>query len=305
MAKNEKSSIKVRDLYPVADKPYGVYSRLDEYLNLLMNALKVERTDGKPFGFAEETFAKKALLNGSVGYDKITDKFYYVAGNNVDEYGNPTKLELITANGRSFTRNAYYKPSDDGAYYIKALPCELSMIDLIRETTDFMTSCDVAIRQNVEACKTPYIVVCKNDELRLSYWQAIQQKQNGQAVVLVSEELGDGLKAISIATTPLFEDFARIRDTERDELLTKLGILTANTDKKERVQSAEVNASLGQATDYIYMLIDTFNKQMESYGLPFEMSFNGSMEEIYIDGEEAEESEVDVSDADGKEPTND
>lgn len=295
---NEKSSVKVRDLCPVEQKPYGVYSRLDEYLNLLMNALKIERTDGKPFGFQEETFAKRRLLEGSVGYDKITDKFYNVAGSNVNEYGNPKSLTLTTDNGKSFVRKASYEPKDDGAYILKALPCDLSMVDLIQETTDFMTSCDVAIRQNVEACKTPYIVVCKNDDLRLSYWQAIQQKQNGQAVVLVSEELGDGLKAISIATTPLFEQFARIRDTERDELLTKLGILTANTDKKERVQSAEVNASLGQASDYIYMLIDTFNKQCESYGLPFEMSFNGSMEEIYINNEE---SEADVTDTDGKE----
>lgn len=212
---------------------------------------------------------------------------------------------MITANGKSFVRPASYDGNEDGAYLIKALPCELSMVELIKETTDFMTACDVAIRQNVEACKTPYIVVCKNDDLRLSYWQAIRQKQDGQAVILVSEELGDGLKAVDISTAPLFEQFARIRDTERDELLTKLGILTANTDKKERVQSAEVNASLGQATDYIYMLIDTFNKQMDAYAMPFVMKFNGSMEEIYIDGgEEAEENignDIDVSDADRKE----
>lgn len=297
-----KNSVKLRDLAPVEPKPYGVYSRLDEYLNLLMNALKIERTDGEPFGFEKETFVKKALLNGSVGYDKITDQFYYVAGADVNEYGNPKNLKFKTANGKSFTRVASYEPKDDGAYYIKALPYDMTMVDLVRETTDFMTACDVAIRQNVEACKTPFIVVCKNDELRLSYWQALKQKQDGQAVLLVNEDLGEGLKAINISVNPLFEQFARIRDTERDELLTKIGILTANTDKKERVQSAEVNASLGQATDYIYLLIDTFNKQAETYELPFEMSFNGSMESIYIDGEE-EGNDIDISDADasGKE----
>lgn len=302
MAKTDKT--KIRDLYnPVGEKPYGVYSRLDEYLNLLMNALTIDRTDGEAFGFQEETFAKRALLNGQAGYDKITGKWYFVAGQDVNEFGNPTKLTLITANGKSFVRPASYDKNEDGAYLIRALPCDLSMVELIRETTDFMTACDVAIRQNVEACKTPYIVVCKNDELRLSYWQAIRQKQDGQAVILVNEELGDGLKAVDISTAPLFEQFARIRDTERDELLTKLGILTANTDKKERVQSAEVNASLGQATDYIYMLIDTFNKQMEAYALPFVMKFNGSMEEIYIDGdaEEKTDNDIDVSGVDRKE----
>ena len=63
------------------------------------------------------------------------------------------------------------------------------------------------------------------------------------------------------------------------------------------MQSAEVNASLGQASDYIYLLIDNFNKQCEAYGLPFKMIFNGSMEEIYLnDGEDVAQEDVDVND---------
>ena len=166
---------------------------------------------------------------------------------------------------------------------------------LIKETTDFMTNCDVAMRQNLEACKTPYIVVCKNEDLRLSFEQALQQKVLGQACIIVSEDLGDGLKAVDVGVNYLIDKFAEARDTERDTLLTKLGILTANTDKKERVQSAEVNANLGQASDYIYLLIETFNKQCKTYDLPFKMVFNGSMEEIYInDGNDIDE--VDVND---------
>ena len=33
------------------------------------------------------------------------------------------------------------------------------------------------------------------------------------------------------------------------------------------------------------MLIDAFNKQMQDYDLPFKMSFNGSMEELYEEQE--------------------
>ena len=59
--------------------------------------------------------------------------------------------------------------------------------------------------------------------------------------------------------------------------------MTNSIEKRERVQSAEVNATIGQATDYIYLLIDTFTKQCETYGLDFEMVLNGSLEEIYVD----------------------
>lgn len=289
---------KIKDLNPVSIcRANGVYSRFEEYFNLLMNAVKVVSAQGKtPINYEEETFLKRGLFeNGAMGYDKITKRWYYVYGLGLNDDGNPTELCLVTANGKTFTRPAYYDNKDDGAYKVDALPINMSMAQLIKATTDFMINCEMAMTQNLEACKTPYIVVCKNENLRLSFETALQQKQTGQAVVVVSEDLGDGLKAVDIGVTYLVDRFAEARDTERDTLLTKLGILTANTDKKERVQSAEVNASLGQASDYIYMLIDNFNKQCDSYGLPYKMVFNGSMEEIYLNDNDGD-GDIDVND---------
>ena len=281
---------KVRDLNPARrDRPYGTFSRYNEYLNLLLNAVKIiDKGSGETLPFVEETFAKRALVeNGSVGYDKLTKRWYYVFGEGLDEYGKPTQLVLVTANGKAITRKAYYDKDEDGAYEILGLPVPtITLGAIIEETTDFMQNCDVAMRQNLEACKTPYIVVCRDENLRLSFDTALQQKQLGQAAIVVNEELGDGLKAISVNTNFLVDKFEQVRDAERDTLLNKLGILTSNVNKRERVQSAEVNATLGQATDYIYMFIDTFNKQMEAYAIPYEMQFNGSMEEIYLDGED-------------------
>lgn len=292
---------KIKDLNPVGRKPYGVYSRFDEFFNLLLNSVKIVYKDTqKEINFAEEDFVKKCLFdNGSVGYDLITKQFYMVAGEGVNKYGDPKSLILTTADGKVFSRPAFYEPSSIGAYKINALPTHMTMSGLIKEVTDFMENCDVAIRQNLEACKTPYIVICKNKDLQLSLQHAIEEKQKGQAVILVSEELGDGLKSVDIGVDFLCKEFMEVRDTEVDKLLTKLGIMTANTDKKERVQSAEVNANIGQASDYIYLLIDTFNKQTESYGLNYEMQFNGSLEEIYLTDNEENENEiidVDVND---------
>lgn len=289
---------KIKDLNPISIcRANGVYSRFEEYFNLLMNAVKVVSAQGEAsINYEEETFLKRGLFeNGSMGYDKITKKWYYVYGLGLNDDGDPTELCFVTANGKTFTRPAYYDNKDDGAYKVDALPINMSMSQMIKATTDFMINCEMAMTQNLEACKTPYIVVCKNENLRLSFETALQQKQTGQAVVVVSEELGDGLKAVDIGVTYLVDRFAEARDTERDTLLTKLGILTANIDKKERVQSAEVNATLGQASDYIYMLIDNFNKQCDSYGLPYKMVFNGSMEEIYLNDND-DDGNIDVND---------
>lgn len=287
---------------------YGVYNRYTEYFNLLMNALEIDsESTGERINYAVETFIKKSLLEmSSVGYDKILDEWYYVYGQGIDQLGNPTMLTFVTANGRTFYRNACYDDREDGAYKIDALPVSMSMSALIKETTDFMSNCDLAMRQNLEACKTPYVVVCKNPDIRLSLEQAIQEKKLGQAVLIVSEQLGDGLKAVDISVEYMVDKFGQARDNENQILLTKLGILTANTDKKERVQSAEVNASLGQASDYIYMIIDTFNKQMETYKIPYVMKFNGSMEEIYLDDNEKKDViDVDVNDAEKEGEAND
>lgn len=301
---------RVCDLNPHGKGPYGTFSRYSEFLNLLINAVKIiDKGSGKPLPFVVETFVKQALFeSGAAGYDKITKQWYYVYGEGLDEYGKPTKLNLVTANGRVLRRKAYYDGDRDGAYEILGLPIpNLTMGAVIKETTDFMVNCDVAIRQNLEACKTPYIVVCRDDNLRLSFDTALQQKQLGQAAIVVSEELGDGLKAININTPYLCDKFREARDAERDTLLNKLGILTSNVGKRERVQSAEVNATLGQASDYIYLLIDTFNKQCETYALPFEMQFNGSMEEIYLQGDEPQTNpadDTDVNDVEKGQETN-
>lgn len=300
------SDKKIKDLNPYGFAPYGVYNRYEEYFNLLMNAVKIIKKtndeEGDQLNYAVETFVKTQLFeDGAVGFDSMTaltnentEGWYIVEGVGINELGNPLQLILRSRNGLvSYTRQASYKAKEDGAFIIKALPNGLAISKVIKETTDFMTNCDVAMRQNLEACKSPYIVVCKNEDLRLSYEQAIQQKQSGQAVVLVSEELGDGLKAVNVACEFLVDRFSEVRDKERDTLLNKLGIMTANINKKERVQSAEVNATIGQATDYIYLLIDTFNKQMESYNLPYEMKLNGSLEDLYVG--DLDDEDVDVN----------
>ena len=72
-----------------------------------------------------------------------------------------------------------------------------------------------------------------------------------------------------------------MRDNARDDLLNKLGIISSNDMKKERVQARELDASIIQSTDYIYSLVDSFNKSCVAYDLPYKMVFNGTLEEMY------------------------
>ena len=54
---------KIKDLNPVGLKPYGVYSRFEEYFNLLMNAVKVVSAQGsEALNYEQETFLKRGLF---------------------------------------------------------------------------------------------------------------------------------------------------------------------------------------------------------------------------------------------------
>ena len=102
------------------------------------------------------------------------------------------------------------------------------------------------------------------------------------------------MQATKIGVEFLADKFVELREGERDRLLKKLGIVTDIT-KGERVQTSEVNANVCQASDYIYMMIDTFNMQCEQFGLPFKMKANGTFEELYTDNEQAEQSQEDIN----------
>lgn len=281
MAQTQKTP-KIKNLNPFTN-PFkqqlinGSQDLYVEYKNLLMNAITI-----RGLKYDVEVFVKNSLIEcGAVGYDRMTNKWANVYGEGLNELGNPTTLTFVFRNGTNYQRLADYFPSERGAYKIDALPINYALGIMIKKTTNFMEKCDVAINQNIDATKTPYIVVSKNKDLQLTIEQAIQQQQQGKPVIIVSEDVGEALKTVNTNVEYIADKLLTIRDIERDKLLNKLGIMSANINKRERVQVGEVNATVGQCMDYIYLLIDTFNKQMVTYGLPFKMELNGSLEELY------------------------
>lgn len=278
---------KVRDLNPAGSCRVDLY--YDEFLNIVYNALSITKKNNKPLNYIEEQFIKNQLIeNGKVGFDKINDEWAKVVGVGRDKLGNPTTLRFYFLNGIGYTREASYEPKASGAYILYALPAKNALAPIIKRTTEFMTSCDDGIAQNVDAIKTPYIVSVKDEATRLSIETAVQEKQTGQAVIIVNADLSEGLKATNVAVDYVADKLLEIRDKERDHLLNKLGTMSANINKKERVQVGEVNATTGQVIDYIYTLVDTFNKQCDSYELDFKMELNNSLEELYMNEDQKE-----------------
>ena len=279
-----KGRVKLKDLNPPNN--YLLRSDYEEYIAMAINSIKIDCTDPNiQFGYLEEDFIKRELIKSNiVGYDRLTNQWAIVYGFGINNYWRPTRLTFVLPTNRaSFTRPASYEPDPIGAYFIKGLPANVSFNDIISKATDFMALCDNVIVQNLGAVRTPYVVVAESKEMQLSLLQAVQERQQGEPVVVVGKPLAKSLEGVQTYTEYIADKVETLKDQRRDQLLNKIGTMTANINKRERVQVGEVNATVGQCEDYIYMLIDNVNRQFTEYGLPFEMKLNTSLEELYTD----------------------
>lgn len=279
---------KFRDLARVNPFDACGHSLYEEYKALLMNAVKISLLPAHI-----ERFVKSCMIeNNQVGFDSITRRWAIAFGEGVNEYWLPTTITFFFPNNKkSYQRPAFYGPAKNGAYLIHALPTGTSFFEIISAATNEMRECDISIRQNLKATRTPFVAVVKDEDTRLSLLSAIEQKEEGEPAVVTSTGIAEGLKGIVFDTPYIVDKVEQYRTIIRDRLLNKLGIMSANINKRERVQVGEVNATVGQCVDYIYLWIDTFNAQMEDYGLPYRMELNGALEELYTEGENNNDSE--------------
>ena len=271
---------KFRDLARVK-RVYACGSSLyEEYKALLMNAVKISLLPAHI-----ERFVKSCMIeNNQVGFDCITRRWAIAFGEGVNEYWLPTTITFFFPNNKkSYKRPAFYEPATNGAYLIHALPTDTSFFEIISATTNEMRECDISIRQNLKATRTPFVAVVKDENTRLSLLSAIEQKEEGKPAVVTSADIAEGLKGVVFDTPYIVDKVEQYRTIIRDRLLNKLGIMSANINKRERVQVGEVNATVGQCVDYIYLWIDTFNAQMKDYGLPYRMELNGALEDLYTE----------------------
>lgn len=260
---------------------------IDEFLNLIYNSVKI-----KGLKFTDELYVKQLLFGspilhlspptgGRVGYDKSLDLFAAVAGEDFTDTGFPKRGIFTTANGNTWTRELSYEPTDDGAYIIYAYPSKSGLYSRVVNVAELCADISISIVQNVIATRTPDIVVVEDPELALSIKTAVNARKRGEPVIAVTTALVNSLKGIKNETPIIFDRLIQLRKEVRNDFLSQIGVLSANTDKRERVQSAEISAGIGEVVDSIYIPIDTFNRQCEQYGLFYEMEINSVVEDYY------------------------
>lgn len=261
----------------------------EEFKALLFNAFRVDGVDYD----AEAQLKNLIIENNNFGYLPEDGAIGRVSqeGKYIGNYGYRKYLLFTFADGTTKLRlniRSNIKPPQYGGYLIKGLPTGVTYGEIIRQSVNIMKLCDEVIWQNLNAIKTAKIVTVKDPDTLLSVEHAVQQIQAGVPIIQVSSTLAEALKSIDVSTPYIADRIAELKRTIKDELLIRIGTMSANTTKRERVQATEVNATVGQCEDYIYTLIDNLNAQFTAFNLPLYARLNNSLEELYYNTIEGE-----------------
>lgn len=279
--------------YSTHDYEWSIFSELEL---AFCNAVKISGLTPEVY----PPFIMQGLLyHGAVGYVDEEQSYslgvragwYWVRSCGFNsEYGFPQSYNLVFGNYDVAKSNVFYKDFHllhaNATHYPWALR-------FLRDAKE-LTALNVSEKINTEASRNADLIPVPNVETEQTLRRAYDNMRNGCATVVLSESAAECLQNKVTNPTPFIADSIHaLYQQKYADALKRCGIVSANDYKKERVQTAEVNAGAGESIDYIYILIDSFNDSCEREGLPFRMSFNGYAARFDRDGDidENDESE--------------
>lgn len=154
-------------------------------------------------------------------------------------------------------------PMSEGVWIKNNIDCYPSKL-IVDFYLDKIIKSDQLELINIEQQKVPYILTATKDNL-LSVKNFMNKVHNGETEVIVdkllAEDIGkDGVKAFTLNPPYLLDKVPQYRRKIEKELLTYLGINSANTEKRERLLMDEVNSNNEEIQSQIET--DLFTRQL-------------------------------------------
>lgn len=259
-------------------KRYIFYNNF--FVSLFHNAVKVEGGENPP---PKRYLLQQLLIRGGIAYDYETQLYLPYNGALIDVYGLPKRYNLIGYNGYNVWRNA------NKVCILRANDSAVAFIDYFKDQAKKIANFDLKIEQNLEASSTTTIIGVEDESQLLSLQNAFDSKRRGSVALFVKKNLINNIESVETKAEYFVDKLLEDRQKIINNTLTVLGIGTANTEKRERVQSAEITASNFLADDMLNILVDTFNYDAEQGGLSIRLKKNTALS--ILNEEMKEESE--------------
>ena len=225
---------------------------------------------------------------GGIAYDKISGLYLPYVRMGIDVYGLPTGYTLVGYDGTVFTRRA------DEVIILRTNPHSVPIQQFLDIQIEKIVEFDISILQNLDAIKTMSVIDVPDIKMLNTLQNLDDSRRIGASVAFASSLATKSLNVFSTNAQFFIDKLNEARREIWNDTLAYLGISTANVDKRERVQSAEIVATEGYSYDCLNILIDTFNYDAEIGGLPIHDRANTIMyEQLENEINNAEENEND------------
>lgn len=270
MAKSKK--------FPRIDNENSLRERLrctwrGDFLNLLGNSIIVKNL---PDDIPERWVKKLIFDNGEFAY--YNNMCLEIAGNSgYFIYDEPTRFELRAPN----REKTFFVNRDDMAW-IGSNYLRKPITDFLDMQVNKIVELEVSMLQNLLASRNPDILGVTDKSVILSIMHAMQQKYIGMPAIYMDACGIDGetVKQIKLSAEFNVDKYITLTQQIVSETLVHYGILSATSDKKERVQVGELEATGDFAYDAIYSIIDYVNRDAEKQKCPIRLEFNGALDDF-------------------------
>lgn len=250
-------------------------------------------------------FRFTALIHGNVAAFKKEDGIWILAPFTTahrDVYFNPIKIKIAAMNYDYYDGKVSYDTDmltkeyevGEDAFIFKAFDDYRGFSDLIINTSSTLANLDKAVNIAVNNNNVNFLAYARNqaeaDNIRLAYAQATA----GEPLVVISKdyepEEGKNLLNSFASSYPanMLDKLLTARRTVMNNFLTEIGINNANVDKKERLNSMEVNSNSEEVSANVTLVyknlkdaFDAFNEKT-SMKLKIDLHFNYEEKDIVV-----------------------
>ena len=256
---------------------------LTRFCSFFHNAVRIETNEFKDL--PKRYLLKTLMTKGGIAFDKELRLFLPFVKSGIDIYGLPKAYNLIGMNGFTRQRKA------DEVVILRANDLQVPLITYLEQQADKLAEIDMSIKQNLDAIKIMSVIEVPDKATMLSFSNLENARELGASVLFVNKGVNVKGNVTSVQTGAQYfvDKLQEARTQILNETFQTLGIGTMNTYKKERVQSAEVEASNFYTIDSINTLIDTFNYDAEYGGLDIRLVPNTIVTSVLEENVEEDE----------------
>lgn len=245
---------------PRAILPYASYA--DDLINLACDQIAIDHLDPE----VPKNFIVKTLIDrGRVGFLDRPDPsrgFY-----RMDIAGLPDRYDLYRHFYFYTYETGFYVTWYDGAREIKANATACPPRFAFERAAVLLDMADRSIAANIRAQIYGRVLTATSEKQRAAVIALLDSVESGKPLV-VTADLAEVLRSsLDISVPVTFDKVLAARAAIWSAIVKRVGSVASEQYKRERVQTAEVDAAIGETIDSVYILINSFNEATEREGI--------------------------------------